>query len=111
MENLCRTEEAQIRLKGIMEGSIPSEGHRLFFDKKQREGNGACSYSRLYRMANTSFLGDDNDLDRSVITKLQEIYNRHIGQVGSSSECTLTSCSPILKTLIVNFIFSFFSLS
>ena len=67
-----------------MEGSIPSERHQLFFDKKQREGNGASSYSRLYRMANTSFLGDDNDLDRSVITKLQDIYNQYIGQVGSS---------------------------
>merc|ERR1719192_1085151 len=30
-------------------------------------------------MANTSFLGDNN-LDQIVINKLQEIYNKHIGQ-------------------------------
>ena len=64
-----------------MEGLIPSKRHQLFFDKKQREGNGARNYSRLYQLANTSFLGEDDLLDRGVIRKLEEIFKLHVGQV------------------------------
>ena len=82
-----------------MEGLIPSKRHQLFFDKKQREGNGARNYSKLYQLANTSFLGEDDLLDRGVIRKLEEIFQLHVGQVGSSSCCQtgliLTEISPL----------------
>ena len=77
------SEEAQSHLKGIMQGVINSRRHQLFFDKKEREGSGARSYSRLYQMANTNFLGEDDLLDDRVMKQLQEIYHKHIGEVGS----------------------------
>ena len=79
------SEEAQSHLKGIMQGVISSSRHQLFFDRKEREGNNARSYSRLYTLANIDFLGEDDLLDKRVMRQLQEIYHKHIGEVGHCS--------------------------
>lgn len=68
-----------------MLGVINSRRHQLFFDKKEREGTGARSFSRLFELANTNFLGEDDLLDKSVMRQLQEIYHKHIGEVGPCS--------------------------
>ena len=65
-----------------MQGVIPSRRHGLFFDRRQREGRG---HSTLDKLANTSILGEDYRLDKTVMGKLEEIFRQHVGQVSSGS--------------------------
>ena len=94
------SEEAQKHLKGIMQGVIPSERQSLFFDKKEREGNHGGYYSRLNKLANTTFLGD-NHLDTIVIKRLQEIFHKHVNEVSSYDQTSLNfSLSVFISTVL-----------
>lgn len=68
-------------LKKVMQGAVKSKRHNLFLNKRERDACTAGDISRLYKLSNQGFLGDDSK-DSIVVNELMEkVYYKFFDEV------------------------------
>ena len=76
-----RSDVAISHLRKVMQGTVKSKRHNLFLNKREREACSAGDISRLYKLSNQGFLGDDGK-DSIVINELMEnVYKKYFDEV------------------------------
>ena len=82
-------------LRKVMEGTVRSRRHNMFFNKRQREACSASEPSALYQLSNPGFLGGYGKKDSIVISELMEnVFHKYFHEV--SVVVRITGSSAII---------------
>ena len=76
-----------------MQGTVKSKRHNLFLNKREREACSAGDISRLYKLSNQGFLGDEVK-DSKVVNELTEkVYKKYFDEVSVLTSSSLLTFS------------------
>ena len=84
-----RSDVAVSHLRKVMDGSVKSIRHDLFFNKRQRESCSGHETSRLYQLSNPGFLGGHGKKDSIVVSELMKnVFDKYFDEVsGTELNC------------------------
>lgn len=97
-------------LISIMKSETPSTRHKLFFNKKERNGSSATNLSKLHMMSNPGFIDGGGEIDMQVINQLiEKVFNKHffkadprLIRLGIDVGFLYTSCVLFPETCILH---------